>query len=299
MPSSRGGLPKATVLIVVGSAGIEPWTIIERLGQEPTWGGQSVPGANIVWMEPDPRLDSSWFLRKLDAFAARRYDAFRTRYNLRDVRGVRDLILSWTFNRVVRFAIGRPAAKPSPLGSGSRIRFPYPSLYYLGPLRYNAYLRYALENFGFDFLLRVTSTCYVDTPQLMRFLRTAPRQGLYAGNLCSLRKVPFVSGAAILFSRDVVTRLVANERAMRLDIYEDVGLGELVASSALTEPTEVARVDAHGQVLDQVGKAPAAGVVPFIYRCKVADGSTDNAEPVVSLMFKVHDAITDRDRDPS
>ena len=291
MLPSQDSEAQVTALIIVGSAGLEPWSTIERLGQEPTWAAEQVPGAHIVWMEADSRRDSSWFLRKLDAFGARRYDAFRTHYNLRDVRGVRDFLLSWIINRVVRIAIGRPGAEPIPLGAGRRIRFPYPSLYHLAPLRSAAYLRYALENFEFDFLLRVTSTCYVDIPQLMRFLGTAQRNGLYAGDVYTKRKVPFVGGAAILFSRDVVRRLVDNEESMRLDVHEDVSYGELLSRRGIAQPTQIGRVDASGKPMREIVKPPSVSGLPFVYRCKVAETWTDRSEPVVSLLFDVHKSI--------
>ena len=292
MASKRGtSRSPLQVLIIVSSAGIEPWTSIEKHGQVPTWGGEAIEGAKTLWMESDSQRDSSWVVKKLDAFAARRFDAFRPRYNLREIRGLGDFLLSWLFNRAIRATIGRPRAKPYPIEDGNRIRFPFPSSYHLAPVRLNAYLRYALENFEFDYLLRVTSTCVVDLNQLARFLERAPRVGLYAGDVYTKRKVPFVGGAAILFSRDVVRRLIDNEASMRLDVQEDVSYGELLSRRGIAKPSQMGRVDAHGKPMREIVKPPSVSGLPFVYRCKVSETWTDRSEPVVSLMFDVHKSI--------
>jgi hypothetical protein len=280
------------ILLIVGSAGIDPWVSIEELGQKTTFASCLTSEVETVWMQPNPSLDGSMMHSWLNEKAERRFAEFRVNYNLRDPIELWNAVSAWCFNNVVRLVLGwRRRVPPRVEGDSQRITFPYPTLYYLAPLRINNYLRHALENFEFDFLLRTTSTCYVDFDRLLATASESPPFGLYAGDIMTKRKVSFVGGAAILFSRDVVEQLVANEALMRLDVHEDVAIGELFARLGIASPTEIARVDVAGKSSAEIIEAWRGPNNPFIFRCKFANHWTDSVEPVVSLMSKVHNAI--------
>jgi len=279
------------VLVLVGSAGLEPWRSIEAKGQEATFASLRRENVDIVWMESDPVLDESWAFKKLDQFAEGCFNNFRVVYNLRNPGQILQAIASSVFNITVRLALGRrQPTDPTDLAA-KRVVFPFPSLYSLSPIRLVAYLRYALANFQFDYLLRVTSTCYVDVDQLLRVLEDSPRSHLYAGEIYSKRKVPFIGGAAILFSRDVVEGLVANEKLMRFDVHDDVAFGELIDRFGIAPLTQISRVDVKGKSMSDVIEAWLSPARPFIFRCKASDTWTDSSQPVIDMMHTVHRAI--------
>ena len=147
-----------------------------------------------------------------------------------------------------------------------------------------AALRYGLENYDFDFVLRITSTCLPVYEEVISFVEGLPRNKVYAGLPMSFAGVDFASGAAILMSRDVVEGVVKNAADYPSGVFEDVGLGWLVSKLKLAELTPMERVEVRR--VSDVGSAggrpwPAAPIV----RCKAEEPKTKSAQQVVDNMW--------------
>ncbi|MDB4607083.1 hypothetical protein OAH31_01115, partial [Pontimonas sp.] len=94
----------------------------------------------------------------------------------------------------------------------------------------------------------------------------------------------FLSGAALLLSRDVVEKVVEHEMAFPLGVYEDVGLSLLIESRDFADFYAFPRV-----LVSEPADAEAAGLLSknvSVIRCK-AGPRTATAEPVIANMRAV------------
>lgn len=281
--------PRSRVLITVGSGGIEPWKTIELEGQEKTFGRNKLADVDLVWLEADSSLDSSPLFRFLERGMKGAYERYDPR---RPHRAVLKPPLQLLIELTMFLSLGQAWRSRRVRVTERRVTFPYPSLHHLHVLRQIHYFRYVLENYQFDFLLKTTSTCFIDLAALLDYVDGVVPRNHYSGATYSRFGIRFVSGAGALFSRDVVEAIVANSRRLPLDYWEDVTIGKVIQDLSLADVTEHPRVDV--PPAGQVGKALAsfsAKKRPFVYRCKASDGYTKKLGDEIQRMQAVEDSI--------
>jgi hypothetical protein len=106
------------------------------------------------------------------------------------------------------------------------IRVDLPELWSNITLKTLAAMKFALENYEFDFLLRANSTCYLDLHSLEDYLSKKPQNTFYAGPIANGKE--FVSGWGILLSRESVEVLVTSySRADQL-YFDDEAIGRVL-----------------------------------------------------------------------
>jgi len=275
------------ILTLIGSAGRDPWLSIEKEAQEPIITQmKDVPGP-VLWISVDPRLDDLVVVKFLAKLLGRQIDAayssiFFTRRLAKNVlrrRGYRAFGHS-LYRRMSSFWLSSGSREINP----TRIMLSFPSAMSLKPLKTVAALRYGLENYDFDFVLRITSTCLPVYEEVISFVKRLPSKRVYAGLPLSFAGVDFASGAAILMSRDVVEGVVKNSADYPSGVFEDVGLGWLIANLELAELIPMERVEVR-HITDvgspEVSSWPAAPVV----RCKAEEPKTKSAQQVVENMW--------------
>ena len=104
-------------------------------------------------------------------------------------------------------------------------------------------LDYFTRRKQYDYVIRTNLSSVWIFPKLMRFLETAPRTGLYGGCIGTNQPWPYISGAGITLSWDVVQLLLQNRHLTYLNKFiDDVDIG--FACIQLGIPTTpVPRVD--------------------------------------------------------
>lgn len=279
------------ILVLVQSAGMDPWLSIERFGQVPTFGSIVVPGVQLVWVQGDTALDQRALARLLDNIGSIFFNTFHHRR--RAVRVIREITSrNLALSRIASLLLGLSDARVlrvSQREGGQRVAVNASNLLHLNPTKVKKVLTYVTKNYEFDYLLRTTSNCYVNQEQLKELLRTAPSRRFYAGDVLELAGIPFVSGAGNLMSRDVAEALVANLVHMRVDLFEDVAIAELVRRLDIAELSHLPRVDIRNR--DQIpGDAKDAWQHEAIIRCKV-ESITRESQPVIDLLRAVHRAL--------
>lgn len=102
-------------------------------------------------------------------------------------------------------------------------------------------IRWALQNTDYSYFVRTNSSSYWNVPLLSRKLSVLPKHQLYAG---FLGKTPFefVSGAGIVFTRDVGETIVSNFEALDKNLPEDLALSLLINEIGITY-TPLPRLD--------------------------------------------------------
>jgi hypothetical protein len=107
-----------------------------------------------------------------------------------------------------------------------------------------SFFEYCYTNKDFDYILRPNCGSYVNLSLLKKFIiqNNMPQEKVYfgKGGFCERTQTPFVSGAAMLISRDVVEIIVKNKDFLDHRLVDDVALGRLltqkqvkIASNAL------------------------------------------------------------------
>jgi Galactosyltransferase len=116
------------------------------------------------------------------------------------------------------------------------IRVDLPELWSNITLKTLAAMKFALENYEFDFLLRANSTCYLDIHSLEGYLSKKPQNTLYAGPIAKGKD--FVSGWGILLSRESVEVLVTSFSQADKQYFDDDAIGRVLKRSDIT-PQEI------------------------------------------------------------
>jgi hypothetical protein len=167
--------------------------------------------------------------------------------------------------------------------SEQRIKHYFPTATFVAGFRTLRALEWALENSDFKYLVRITSTCLINEPALIRFIETLPEERVYAGQVNDQLGPTelFMSGAALVLSRDVVANVIAHQNKYHFDVYEDVALGLIISEYELADWIPMNRLDlpttesAESVPLDVLMNAP-------IIRCK-AEIITTSPEPVLEI----------------
>ena len=152
-------------------------------------------------------------------------------------------------------------------------------------------LTYFLRRTAYDYVVRTNLSSVWDFRKLRTILETAPRQRFYAGQagISSVTGFPFVSGAGIVMSSDVVRALLANHsRVASLSALDDVAIAEAIRLAGVG-PSPLPRVDfislAHYDAHHD--KIPDGS---FHYRIKHTDWRGDRMEEpiIMSRLLREH-----------
>jgi hypothetical protein len=273
------------VLTMVVSAGIDPWLGIETRGQEPLHRNNFRTLENTIWMSGDPSFKCGVRHRLLIGLAKLRmwhYPGSGRFFQL--IRNVLVILSKRVPTGLVMRAIFMNAkSRRLETLSEQRIRQHFPTTTFVAGFRTLRALEWALENSDFKYLVRITSTCLINEPAFIRFIETLPEERVYAGQVndhLGSTKL-FMSGAALVLSRDVVANVIAHQDEYRFDVYEDVALGLIVSEYDLADWIPMNRLDlpttgsAESVSLDVLKNAP-------IIRCK-AETITLTPEPVLEI----------------
>lgn len=272
------------VLVIVTSAGIDPWLEIEQSGQERLICENAKLIQDHFWISANPNFAYSAkhrFLIGLSKFQMWHYPgAGKYFIVLREL--FVNLLKCFPIQLAMRMVFRNSGKKPLGTLAGKRVELDFPASTFVTGLRTMRIFEWALHNSDFDYILRITSTCLINEPALMRFIKDLPENRVYAGQeISSFGSNLFMSGAAFILSRDAVADIVAHQHKFRFDIYEDVALGRLISEFDIADRIPMDRLDlatvtsAELVALDELACAP-------VIRCK-AEGVTTSAEPVLKI----------------
>jgi hypothetical protein len=90
-------------------------------------------------------------------------------------------------------------------------------------------LEYALNNYEFDYIARVHSSCYVNKKKLIQYVQTLPDQNIFEGLTVKRDTFDFVwGGGHYIISRDVVKQIVDNKTEWNHKYMEDESMSLVV-----------------------------------------------------------------------
>ncbi len=120
--------------------------------------------------------------------------------------------------------------------------------------------QWVLENSGFSHLFRTNLSSYVDIDGLCEFIKQLPSERVYTGKLYTDYAFPFISGAGIILSRDVVELIVREKYHWDHSQIDDVALALLLRENGIpihkkklrrvdiSKPTDIQKVSLHYRV---------------------------------------------------
>ena len=311
------------VLVLIASAGVDPWLSIEEQGQKATF-AQDRPGFRFLWIEGDASLAERHVYRMADWILKIYHRSFWGTLGSIKLRKVFPFgLVLWVVNALFRrgkaplqgpklwlpdlskwrarsFANSSKLPLPCLLVarlfhrdgldfswvSVRRLRQRFPNLLHLTPIRGLKSLEVALSLEHFDYLVRITSTEYVHMDNLRTYIDGLGDRRIYAGQPLVLAGADFVGGSFIIFSRDVVQEIVNHGRRFRIDTYDDVAIGRIVSDFNLAPLQALPQI----VVRDTPGwetNLPTHWHNQISFGCKTGDLTTDVLGPVHN-MRKLH-----------
>ncbi|MDC0991652.1 hypothetical protein OAR17_01550 [Pontimonas sp.] len=275
------------VLILVQSGGVEPWLTIEQTAQEKYLNLLFQGRADVVFVQGNPDGDGDSF-EKPGLRSVRKALKSTTSSNRLLRMMARALFASWRLQpfglRRARTFFHTRFAGLTVVREGNRIVLPVPVQIHIAGLRTIETFRFALAEYDFDYVVRLGSTALVIPDSLEAFIESLPNDRVFGGVPMEFGRRSFLSGAALLLSRDVVEKVVEHEMAFPLGVYEDVGLSLLIESRDFADFYAFPRV-----LVSEPADAEAAGLLSknvSVIRCK-AGPRTATAEPVIANMRAV------------
>jgi len=275
------------ILVFIECAGVDPWLEIEEKAQRPILERWLHEFAESVWISgtSDDLGNHSLYpgvkhirrqlkiTGRTDSALARLIRILIGQFNLHAFgeKKARDF-----FYR--RFS-GRPVRV-----EGNRVWLPVPTQIHIAGLRTIETFRFVLKNYEFDFAVRLSSTCLVRPDVLRRYVSKLPMQRVFGGSPIAFGGTTFMSGAATIFSRDVIEGIVDNEKMFSLAVYEDVAISLLVQKLNLADSFDFSRIEITdpGTLPDLVKKWREFPVI----RCK-AELPTRTPQLVIDNMLAV------------
>lgn len=275
------------VLVMVGSAGIDPWLSIENQAQEPLIAKLVGDKLDTIWVQGDPVRSKKLSYRALAAITRLEMSLFYIR--IKPVRRFAKLLWArFRWNSIATVALRRivraASAEMMPGAPASRLLQALPTQLSLAGIRSLDSFSYCLNNFEFDYLLRLTSTCLPNPEALSRELLRLPASRVYSGKPVQFAGTRFVSGAAILFSRDVVEGVCRNADSYRYNVFEDVAIGKLISDFDLADLREMPRADLTS--VEDFARAGSASSNATVFRYKLEEPITTKSDPVIDLMWE-------------
>ena len=274
------------VLIIVHSAGIDPWLSIERQGQEPILAELRKHFVDTLWFQGAPEISARYRYRFLNWLILQQLGLTYS-----EIPWLRKFVkrmwnrFEWNAlgSRYLKHMVRKRWTRPTFETSDHRILQDLPIQLPLSGIRTLDALRYSIENYEFDYLLRINSTSLPVPSQIAELVAKLPSERVYGGKTLQFAGTRFVSGAAIIFSRDVVRGIVDNAGRYCYNVYEDVGLGRLIQSKNLADLVEIQRLDITTVAeIPEIASPGWPGV--YVVRCKVEAPDTTQSQPVVQLM---------------
>lgn len=277
------------VLVMVTSAGHDPWLTIEELGQRPIHLANLSQFLDQVWVCGNPASDKPPLIRLATGLGR-----LKMWHYPNAPRAVGKLLeyLGLVLSRVVPNGLLIRAACKENLTwrftdpDESLVQIDVPTSTFLSSHRVVNNLRWAIENSNFEYLLKVTSTCLINQQPALEFIRTLPERRVYAGTCVNGR---FLSGAALVFSRDVAEAVVSLGDKISHDFYDDVSLGILIRKFDVADFIDFPRLDLSSVEQAKITEVSALRESPVI-RCRV-EAVTTKAQPVLEVFDVVRSRL--------
>lgn len=277
------------VLTVVYSAGVDPWLAIEDEGQRPIIEGFGANYGETIWFRGNPNVSGQ---RRFEFLS--RLIMCQIKFLYRPSRGLRSVFHKvWQTGRwnalghhSLRRILRQNYTRVEDQLHSTIIESRLPVQASLAGMRTIDIFNFALRNYEFDYLLRITSTCLPVPPQVEKLVASLPRERVFGGQFGDFFGQRFISGAAVLLSRDVVHGVVENSREFLFNVYEDVALSKIIEKKNLGDWYDIpyTGVRSPEDVQREFSSNPPQTLV---VRCKAESPITTISEPVVNVMVAV------------
>jgi nitrogen fixation-related uncharacterized protein len=269
---------------MISSAGVDPWLEIENQLQQRLILENTKNLNEHVWISGNPRFEINFALRLFNWLGKIRmwhYPEKSTGFRLLKAL-LRRFVLHLPTKALMKVAFRKIDDKSMGARNGHRVEQNLPISMFVAGFRTVSTFEWALKNSQFDYLVRITSNCLVNERALLEFVATLPKERVYSGQIMNNE---FMSGAALILSRDVVSQIQLHQEHLRYDVYEDVAIGSLIHKYNLGDFIPMKRVDysspsdVYKANLDEMTQSP-------VIRCK-AESITQSPEKVLEVFRAV------------
>jgi hypothetical protein len=135
-----------------------------------------------------------------------------------------------------------------------------------------------IKDMDFDFVFRTNACSYIDKKSFYEYVSSKPKTNCFSGIQGVSNGRPFVSGAGMLISKDVINLIIENKNKWDIGTYDDVGLSNLVEDLGIPF--------GYGERFD-IENQENIPTHFYHYRCHTSDRFKDNEN-----LLKVHQLKT-------
>jgi hypothetical protein len=109
------------------------------------------------------------------------------------------------------------------------IKIKMPDLASLGVYKSLSILKFALDN-DFDYIVITNTSSYINIEKLQECIFALPKEKVLAGKIVEIVTDPFLSGSFRIYTKDVISRIIANKSRLQFHLPEDVAIGRVTSS---------------------------------------------------------------------
>jgi hypothetical protein len=265
----------STILCALSHGLYEPWLSILKEGQEKTWLIEEIPQRiKIIHYHANP-------VGKFGQYCDRTHEKIRwtSRYLAVPLKFLDD-ILGFPFkNWVPNYAesdylnLTHKVIAIDCIDTYVTYRWKILSLF-----------DFFLKETSHDYLMTTTTSSYINTDALTRYVDALPLNDVYTGSL-PYDGALFVSGSNRILSRDVVGEIMKNRRGWRVGTIEDLELGRLVKRYCGLDPQTFPIQNIQSE--DELAKTQD-NVLKDTYHFRLKSGTLSHRNDV-SIMKALHE----------
>jgi hypothetical protein len=146
------------------------------------------------------------------------------------------------------------------------IKIKMPDLASLGVYKSLSILKFALDN-DFDYTVITNTSSYINIEKLQECIFVLPKKKVLAGKIIDFGQEPFLSGSFRIYTKDIISEIIANKSKLKFHLPEDVAIGKVTSRfgiGMLEIPSTELRSIKEVESLDDANLLKSAH-----FRCKV------------------------------
>jgi hypothetical protein len=274
-------MSKMKILIIAVHGPYEPWTSILKNGQLKTWSQNNLDDIHIVHAMGNPVTD---FAHNLGEYF------YSLKWANNKYLGFAALLVDKIMKKIIGNKLFKISTYQDEISKCEFWRVEMPDFALLMGNKMLTVLKFAHQNYEFDFLATTISSSYVNIENLKSFTKDLKPERILGGRFVDVGDEHFQQGAFRLYSRDVIEYIVTNRKSYNHTAPEDVAMGRLVNTGSFQE------YEMRNSTIDSVKSAEKVIIKEIrkdiFIRCKGVSTLGSKVRFDTEILNIVHDKLT-------
>ena len=217
---------KRRILIIAIHGPYEPWLSIVENGQLRTWSRNYIEDVNIIHAMGKP---VGGYPHKIGEYL------YSLKWSRNRFIGIAALLLDKTIKKIIGNKLFRISKTRDEKSNCEIWQVNMPDFALLMGNKMLSVIKFAQDNYQFDYLVTTISSSYVNIQNLKEFTKDLTPNRILAGRFVDVGDEHFQQGAFRVYSKDVIDYIIKNRRKYNHSAPEDVAMGRLVRGGSFEE----------------------------------------------------------------